>query len=248
MSTKWKNIGVPQSKEEEPERYRWTADKVLEQLPYDVRGKVYMVTGGHSGIGFENTKAFAAKGATVIIASRRKTAVEEAMHRVKSQHPDAHMLYIPLDLSDMESVRECARQVKATGLPLHGLICNAAAQISPFGYTKQGYETQFGTNHVGNFLLIELLVSHLSNSGPNTRVAIVSSGAHRISPVRFDDLDFQGGKVYDNWASYGQSKSANILCARALNEAYASQGVEVVSLHPGKFCSKENIHVSRVID
>jgi len=240
MTTKWRNIGVPQSKEEEPERYRWTADHVLDQLPYDVQDKVYMITGGHSGMGFENTRAFACKGATVVIASRRKTAVDEAMQRIKAKHPTAKMIYIPLDLSDLESVRQCARDFKATGLPLHGLICNAAAQITPFGTTKQGFETQFGTNHVGNFLLIELLVSELAKSGPHTRVAIVSSGAHRISPVRFDDLDFQGGKVYDNWASYGQSKSANILCARAMNKAYASRGVEVFSLHPGGILSGLN--------
>ncbi|KAH8552441.1 hypothetical protein BGW37DRAFT_286701 [Umbelopsis sp. PMI_123] len=239
MPSEWKRIGVPQTKEEEPNRYRWTAQHVLEQLPpeYAVQGKVYMVTGGHSGIGYETTKALVVNGATVLIASRRKTAVEEAMNRIKSEHPEANMVFIQLDLSDLEKVQQCVRDFEASGLPLHGLICNAAAQITTFEYTKQGFELQFGTNHVGNFLLIQLLVTHLAKSGPHPRIAIVSSGAHRNSPVRFDDLDFEGGKVYDKWLSYGQSKSANILCARALNDAYASQGVEVFSLHPGGIVS-----------
>jgi NAD(P)-dependent dehydrogenase (short-subunit alcohol dehydrogenase family) len=240
MSTEWRRIGVPLTKDEEPTRYRWTAEQALRQLPQDyaVRGKVFMVTGGHSGIGYETTKAFVANGATVIIASRRQAAVEEAMSRIKAEYPDANMIFLQLDLSDLEKVQQCVRDFEATGLPLHGLICNAAAQITGFEYTKQGFEMQFGTNHVGNFLLNQLLVSHLAKSGPHSRIALVSSGAHRTSPVRFDDLDFQGGKVYDKWQAYGQSKSANIICARALTDAYAAKGVEVFSLHPGSWFLK----------
>ncbi|CAO3673505.1 unnamed protein product [Umbelopsis ramanniana] len=239
MPTEWRRIGVPLTKDEEPTRYRWTAEQTLQQLPQDyaVRGKVFMVTGGHSGIGYETTKAFVANGATVIIASRRQAAVEEAMSRIKTEYPDANMIFLQLDLSDLEKVQQCVRDFEATGLPLHGLICNAAAQITGFEYTKQGFEMQFGTNHVGNFLLNQLLVSHLAKSGPHSRIALVSSGAHRTSPVRFDDLDFQGGKVYDKWQAYGQSKSANIICARALTDAYAAKGVEVFSLHPGGILS-----------
>ncbi|OZJ03855.1 hypothetical protein BZG36_03673 [Bifiguratus adelaidae] len=236
MTTPWKRIGgLPVIKEEEVDRYRWTTDQIFDGLPkeYNVQDKVYMITGGNAGLGEEAARALAAKGATVIIAARRQSAVEEAMDRTKRQYPEAKLHYIGLDLADLGSVRQCARDFKATGLPLHGLICNAGLMLVPYGHTKQGYELHFGVNHLGHFLLIQLLIGAIKASGPHARVVLVSSVAHRFSPILFDDLNFGDGSKYDPWVAYAQSKTANILCASALNDMYTHKGVEVFSVDPG---------------
>ncbi|OZJ01592.1 hypothetical protein BZG36_05467 [Bifiguratus adelaidae] len=239
---------LPLTKEEEPERYRWTADGVLDRLPdaHSVKGKTYIVTGGHSGLGGEATRALAARGATVIVGSRSPSSAEKAIKDIQSAHPNADVRYIHLDLCDLDSVRQFVKDFHATGLPLNGLVCNAGVMFTPYGTTKQGFELQFGTNHVAHHLLIQLLMDDIVKSGGG-RVVCVSSGGHSISPVRFHDLGFNHGKDYHKLESYGQSKTANILCAKAFNELYSAKGVECFSTHPGKCTIKTDIgrHMER---
>lgn len=220
---------------EEPEGYRYTADQVLDQLPQNasVSGKVYIVTGSHSGIGEESARSLAAHGAKVIVATRNQKSAQAAMDRIKSKNSKANLQWLYLDLSDLDAVKTFAADFHKTGLPLNGLICNAGIMAHPYSKTKQGFESQFGTNHIGHFLLIKLLLDDLIKSGPGSRVIVVSSSGHRFSGVRFDDLGFSNGKVYEPFEAYGQSKTANILCAKAFNERYSDKGVEFFSLHPG---------------
>ncbi|KAJ2964765.1 hypothetical protein NQZ79_g230 [Umbelopsis isabellina] len=220
---------------EEPEGYRYTADKVLDQLPKaaTVSKKVFIVTGSHSGIGEESARSLAAHGAKVILATRNQKSAQAAMDRIKAKHPKADLQWLYLDLSNLDTVKTFVAEFRKTGLQLNSLICNAGIMAHPYSKTKQGFESQFGTNHIGHFLLIQLLIDDLIKSGPGSRVVVVSSTGHRFSGVRYDDLDFSDGKVYEPFEAYGQSKTANILCAKAFNEKYSGKGVEFFSLHPG---------------
>ncbi|KAI9290355.1 hypothetical protein BC943DRAFT_376479 [Umbelopsis sp. AD052] len=226
---------IPKSKAEEPEGYRTTSDQVMNNLPESasVKGKVFIVTGTNAGLGEESARVLAAYGATVVMASRNEKAANESKKRIIARHPKASLKWIFLDLSDLDSVREFAKQFKALGLPLNGLICNAGIMASPYGTTKQGFEMQFGVNHLAHFLLIQLLIDDLIKAGPGSRVICVSSKGHRFAGIRYDDIGFDGGKKYDAFEGYGQSKTANILCAKAFNEIYSKQGVECFSIHPG---------------
>jgi NAD(P)-dependent dehydrogenase (short-subunit alcohol dehydrogenase family) len=221
---------------EEPKGYRYTTNQVLDKLPESasVANKVFIVTGAHSGLGEETARALSAYGAKVIVATRSESSAQAAIDRIKKAHPKANLQWLNLDLSDLDKVQEFATEFHKTGLPLHGLICNAGIMAHPYSKTKQGFESQFGVNHMGHFQLIKLLLDDLINSGPGSRVVVVSSAGYRFSGVRFDDLDFKNGQVYDPFVAYGQSKTANILCARTFNEKYSDKGVEFFSLHPGK--------------
>ncbi|OZJ05907.1 hypothetical protein BZG36_01177 [Bifiguratus adelaidae] len=229
-----RTFGLPFTKEEEPEGYRWTADHILDQLPesHSVKGKTYIITGGHSGLGEETTRVLAARGATVVIGTRSPSSAEKTIQGIRSAHPNADVRYIHLDLCDLDSIRQFVKDFHATGLPLHGLVCNAGVMTTPYDTTKQGFELQFGTNHVAHHLLIKLLIDDIVKSGGG-RVICVSSNGHVLSPVRFNDLGFNDGKDYDKAQAYGQSKTANILCAKGFNTLYSAKGVECFSLHPG---------------
>ncbi|KAH8553210.1 hypothetical protein BGW37DRAFT_484869 [Umbelopsis sp. PMI_123] len=223
------------TKENEPEGYRWTDDQVLDNLPASasIKGKVFIVTGTNSGLGEETARALSAHGATVVMGSRNLQGAEATKKRILARHPQASLKWIHLDLSDLESVRDFAKEFHKLGLGLNGLICNAGIMACPYQTTKQGFEMQFGVNHLGHFLLIELLIGDLIKTGSDARVVIVSSLGHRFSGIRFDDIGFSGGEKYDAFEGYGQSKTANILTAKGLNEKYSKDGVEFFSLHPG---------------
>lgn len=220
----------------EPEGYRYTTDQVLSSLPegVSVSNKVFIVTGSHSGLGEETVRALSAHGAHVIVATRSESSGHAAIDRIKKGNPQANVQWLHLDLSDLDTVQEFVKEFHKTGLPLHTLICNAGIMAHPYAKTKQGFESQFGTNHIGHFLLIKLLMEDLIKSGPGSRVIVVSSRGHRWAGVRYDDPGFEDGKAYDPWKAYGQSKTANILCAKTFNEKFGDQGVEFFSLHPGK--------------
>ncbi|KAH8549733.1 WW domain-containing oxidoreductase-like protein [Umbelopsis sp. PMI_123] len=222
------------TKEQEPEGYRWTDDQVLSELPApaSIKGKVFIVTGINAGIGEESARVLSAHSATVVMGSRNQKAAEASKKRILARHPRASLKWIYLDLSDLESVREFAKKFQELGLGLNGLICNAGIMACPYETTKQGNEMQFGVHHLGHFLLIQLLIGDLIKTGSDARVVTVSLG-HRWGGVRFDDIGFQSGEKYDPFEAYGQSKTANIFTANALNEIYSKDGVEFFSVHPG---------------
>lgn len=192
------------------ECYRWTTDQVLDKLTTDtsVDGKAFIITGSHYGLGEETARALSTRGAVVVITSCGDKAAQQAIKRIQRKHTAANLRWLKLVLSDLASVQDFANVFKNTGLDLHGLICNAGIMACPYSTAQQGYESQFGVNHLSHFLLIQLLIDNLTKTGSGVRVVIVSSQGHRFAGVQFDDVGFQGRKSYGPWVAYGQSKTA----------------------------------------
>lgn len=207
-----------------------------ELLTKDLTGRRYVVTGANGGIGLVAAKQLAKQGAEVIMACRRVDAGEQAAAEIRAELPKAKLEVLALDLGDLDSVRAFAKQLLGKHDTLHGLLNNAGVMNTPKGTTKQGFETQFGVNHLGHFLLTELLLEALKRGVP-ARIVNLSSCFHDVAMGRegkidFDDLDWKSRK-YDGWAAYAQSKLANLLHAKALAKRLDGSGVTAVSVHPG---------------
>jgi NAD(P)-dependent dehydrogenase (short-subunit alcohol dehydrogenase family) len=207
-----------------------------ELLALDLTGKTYVVTGGNSGIGLSTVQQLAKQGAQVILACRRTADGERAKAEITAGGVRGSIEVRELDLASLASVRAFASAFLADHKQLHGLVNNAGVMNTPAGTTKDGFETQLGTNHLGHFLLTELLLDVLKASAPS-RIVNLSSCYHDVAQGRkgtidFDDLHFEKRK-YDGWESYAQSKLANVLHAKELASRLAGTGVTAVSVHPG---------------
>jgi NAD(P)-dependent dehydrogenase (short-subunit alcohol dehydrogenase family) len=190
----------------------------------DLTGQTVIVTGASSGIGLETASALTAHGARVILGVRDAARGDKAAATLPGPGPHEVRL---LDLASLESVRAFATDWQAQ--PIDLLINNAGVMIPPLGRTKDGFELQFGTNHLGHFALTNLLLPHVTG-----RVVTVSSGAHRQGRIDFDDLDWER-KKYRAWPAYGQSKLANLLFTAELQRRLTEAGSNVLSMaaHPG---------------
>ena len=200
----------------------------------DLSGRLYIVTGANSGSGLATTEQLVRQGAQVVVACRRITAGEEATKHLTNERGSVEV--IELDLNRLASVRRFVTVFKAKHDKLHGLVNNAGVMNTPKGRTKDGFETQFGVNHLSHFLLTELLLDTFQASAPS-RVVCVSSVAHagrqsRPATIDFDDLHFDE-RPYDGWVAYNQSKLAIVIYARHLAKRLAGTGVSVFSTHPG---------------
>lgn len=197
----------------------------------DLRGKTYVITGANSGLGFETARALARQHAHVVLGCRGEKG-EAAKARILAEFPDASLEALELDLASLASIRDFAALIRAREGKLHGLVNNAGVMAIPRQLTADGFERQFGVNHLGHFALTGLLIDRLLAT-PGSRVVTVSSHAHKIGKLQWDDLD--GAKSYHPWAAYGQSKLANLLfcfeLARRLSEL--RQDVRSVACHPG---------------
>jgi NAD(P)-dependent dehydrogenase (short-subunit alcohol dehydrogenase family) len=198
--------------------------------------KTYIVTGGNSGIGFITAQQLAQQGAHVIIACRRPTEGERAKQEILQNHASAKIEVMEMDLGNLDSIRSFAQKFLSEKTQLHGLVNNAGVMYTPFSRTKDGFETQMGTNYFGHFLLTELLIPILKTSGPS-RIAILSSCYHdkaqgREGKIDFNDYNFNQ-KKYDGWEAYAQSKLANLLHAKHLAKVLKGTEVTVASVHPG---------------
>lgn len=204
----------------------WTPDK----LP-DLSGKTYAITGGNSGLGLEATKILAKKGARVVITSRSASKAKEALDQVRAHAPGADVDFVLLDLADAQSVTEAAAALKEKCPRVDALINNAGIMQPPETRTKEGFELQFATNHLGHFRLNSQLFTHLQAS--SARIVPVSSIAHKYGSIQFDDLQFD--KKYDPTVSYSQSKLANLLYAFELQRRLTKRGSSVTCMacHPG---------------
>lgn len=206
-----------------------TTDDVLDGM--DLSGRRIAITGTSAGLGEESTRALAAHGASVLMLARDDAANQEAAARVRESVPDADLTTAVLDLADLASVRACAAEIDACGEPIDVLINNAGVMACPIGRTADGFEMQFGTNHLGHFELTRRLMPVVL-AGNAPRIVCLSSSAHDISDVDLDDPNFEQTE-YDAWIAYGRSKSANALHALGLSLRHDADQVTAVSVHPG---------------
>lgn len=203
-----------------------------EDLSGKLGGKVIFITGCSSGIGIETARALKATGAKLFLTARNLEKGKQALAGIL-EAGSVELLH--LDLESLESVRACVRELHGKTKTLNILINNAGVRNTPKGRTKDGFETQFGTNHVAHFLLFQLLKSMLlASSTPDfhSRVVAVSSTGHREFRLDFDDLN-QEKRVYNPRVGYAQSKLANIYMANEIEKHYGSKGLHGWSVHPG---------------
>ncbi|KAL9944609.1 hypothetical protein D7B24_007332 [Verticillium nonalfalfae] len=219
---------------------RPTALQVVEDedLFNKLAGKVVLVTGANSGIGVETARAIHATGATLYITARDSAKAQQAIENIKNgpgPKSNAPIHAIEMRLDSFASVRAAAKTFHDKENKLNLLILNAGVMATPESKTEDGFETQFGTNHLGHFLLFQLLKPDLlAASTPqfHSRVISVASSGHRFSKVRLDDFNFENDP-YEPWTAYGQSKTANIHLANEIERRYGSKGLHGLSLHPG---------------
>jgi NAD(P)-dependent dehydrogenase (short-subunit alcohol dehydrogenase family) len=216
-----------------------TTAEVLEGI--DLRGKVALVTGGSGGLGEETARALAANGARVVLTARNMPKGEAVAHAIRASTGNEQVEVEELELASLASVRACARRVLARHQALHLLVNNAGVMACPFAKTTEGYELQFGSNHLGHFLLTCLLVPALRRGAPS-RVVCLTSGGHRASPVVFEDIHFER-RPYDKWLAYGQAKTANVLFAMELDRRLGAAGVHAYAVHPGAIFTDLSRHL-----
>ncbi|MGY2895919.1 oxidoreductase [Deinococcus sp. UYEF24] len=206
----------------------WTAADVPDQT-----GRVAVVTGANSGIGFETAQVLAQHGATVILACRNKEKAEAAAGQIRALHPKGEVVVMALDLTDLNSVRAFADAFKASYDHLDLLVNNAGIMVPPLGRTAQGFESQFGVNHLGHFALTARLIERLEQT-PGARVVSVSSIAHRSGQIDFADLNWRSRR-YIPMLAYGQSKLSNLLFTYELQRRLKAAGKNTlaVAAHPG---------------
>lgn len=201
-----------------------TGQEVLADI--NLKGKIAVVTGGYSGIGLETTRALAAKGVKVIVPVRSKQKASENLATVEGEVQTAFM-----DLGDLKSVHDFASTLLAELDQLDLLINNAGIMACPETRVGPGWEAQFGINHMGHFKLTHDLMPLLQKT-PGARVVSLTSTGHKISGIRWDDINYKSG-AYDKWQAYGQSKTANALFANALSRRLKDSGGLAFSVHPG---------------
>jgi NAD(P)-dependent dehydrogenase (short-subunit alcohol dehydrogenase family) len=205
-----------------------TTDDVLSGK--DLSGKRVLVTGVSAGLGVESARALVAHGAEVVGAARDLVKAEQATAEARAEATNGGGLdLVELDLASLRSVRACADALLADGRPFDVVIANAGVMRTPFGHTADGFETQFGTNHLGHFVLVNRIASLMA---PGGRLVNVSSSGHRYSDVDLDDPNFER-TPYDPTIAYGRSKTANILFAVEFDRRHRVHGVRATALHPG---------------
>jgi NAD(P)-dependent dehydrogenase (short-subunit alcohol dehydrogenase family) len=206
----------------------WSAKDIPSQ-----DGRSWVVTGANSGIGLVTARELARAGGKVILGCRDPERGQAALEDVRGAASGAEPELVRLDLADLSSVRDCASAVSEKAPELDGLVNNAGVMAPPRKETKDGFELQFGTNHLGHFALTGLLHGPLTAGGGESRVVTVSSIAHRTGSIFWDDLQAESG--YSRWPRYGQSKLANLLFAYELQRRSdaGGWGIRSVAAHPG---------------
>ena len=192
----------------------------------DLTGKTAIVTGGYSGIGLETVRALVGKGVSVVVPVRSPAKAAGNLGDV-----DGDVRTAPLDLADLASVRSFGESMLAELERLDILVNNAGVMANPLTRVGPGWESQFGINHMGHFALTTILLPLLANT-PGARVVALSSTAHKVSDIRWDDIQFDR-EPYHKWQAYGQAKTANALFANALSRRLADHGALAFSVHPG---------------
>jgi len=216
-----------------------TTDDVLAGV--DLSGKRVLVTGVSAGLGVETARALVAHGAQVVGAARDLAKAERATSEVRAQAANGGGLeLVELDLASLDSVRACADALLADGRPFDVVIANAGVMRTPFGHTADGFETQFGTNHLGHFVFVNRIASLIA---PGGRLVNIASSGHRYADVDLDDPNFER-TAYDPNVAYGRSKTANILFAVEFDRRHRARGVRATALHPGGIKTELDRHMA----
>jgi NAD(P)-dependent dehydrogenase (short-subunit alcohol dehydrogenase family) len=218
-----------------------TTDEVLEGIR--LGGKRVLVTGVSSGIGVETARSLAAHGAHVVGAARDLAKAETATSQVRidAAANGGSFELIALDLAELKSVRACADDLLAKGNGFDLVIANAGVMATPFGHTADGFEMQFGTNHLGHFVLVNRIAALM---GAGARLINLASSGHRYSNVNLQDPNFTR-TPYDPFVAYGRSKTANILFAVAFDQRHRQRGVRAAAVHPGGIQTELGRHMDR---
>ena len=215
-----------------------TTDDILAGV--DLTDRHFVVTGASAGLGEETSRALAAHGATVTMAARDPERNAAAGARIRLTVPDARLDPRVLDLASLADIRRFAREFLDAQGRIDALINNAGVMACPYATTVDGFELQLGTNHVGHFLLTQLLSPAL---GERSRVVALSSAGHRFGDVDLDDPNFEA-TPYDPWVAYGRSKTANALFAVELDRRLADRGAHAYSVHPGGIITELGRHLT----
>jgi NAD(P)-dependent dehydrogenase (short-subunit alcohol dehydrogenase family) len=218
----------------------WTACDVPDQ-----HGRVAVITGGTGGLGLETAKVLSANGATVVLAGRDRAKLDTAVGELQAARPGASAQTAELDLASLESVRKAAAEITGRFPTLDLLINNAGLMFPPYGLTRDGYELQFGTNHLGHFALTGLLMRQLLAT-PGSRVVTVSSNGHRGGRMNFADLN--SARHYQRMRAYAQSKLANLMFTYELQRRLDAAKARTIALaaHPGTARTDLTRHMSRL--
>ena len=219
---------------------RRAALEIVEGL--DLAGASCVITGATSGLGRESARALAAAGARVIMTGRNTAALRLARAWVQEQVPESHTVAVELDLASLDSIRAGAVLIQEQGPAIHVLMANAGVMFSPYGTTTDGFELQFGTNHLGHFALTTLLVPQLV-AADGARVVILSSGGHVMGDVDLDDPNWER-REYDKFEAYGASKTANLLFMVELDRRLRGAGVRAFAVNPGAVATSLARHMS----
>ncbi|MEU9163612.1 oxidoreductase [Streptomyces sp. NPDC048424] len=224
----------------------WNASKIPDQS-----GRAAVVTGANSGIGYVTARELARRGASVVLACRSAARGRAAVVRLRAEVPGAEAEFMPLDLADLASVREFATAYGQRHASLDLLVNNAGVMALPYGRTADGFETQFGVNHLGHFALTGLLLPRLRAAAPGARIVNVSSGFHALGRI-----DVEGGgpdalsdeRGYRRWVAYGRSKTANLLFTHELSRRFTAAGsaITAAAAHPGYASSNLHSGASKV--
>lgn len=217
-----------------------TTDEVLAGV--DLTGKRVLVTGASAGLGVETARALVAHGADVVGAARDLAKAERATAGVRAaaEAGNGSFELITLDLASLASVRAAADALVVDGRPFDVIIANAGVMATPFGHTADGFETQFGTNHLGHFVFVNRIASLIREGG---RLVNLSSAGHRYSDIDLDDPNFENTD-YEPWIAYGRSKTANVLFAVEFDRRHRDRGVRATALHPGGIHTELGRHMT----
>jgi len=218
-----------------------TTDDVIAGI--DLHGSTAVVTGASTGLGLETARALASVGAHVVLAVRDRAKGTAALAAIRATEPGALVEFGILDLASLASVRAFADDVRQRVATIDILVNNAGVMYTPFERTADGFEMQFGTNHLGHFLLTNLLLPPVLAAAP-ARIVNLSSGGHRGSDIIWDDPNYER-RPYDKFEAYGQSKTANILFTVELDRRFMSQGVRSYAVHPGMIATELSRHMTR---
>ena len=216
-----------------------TADEVLEGV--SSTGKRVLVTGVSAGLGVETARALVAHGAEVVGAARDLNKAKAATAGVRAAAANGRgFTLVELDLASLDSVRVCADALVDDGKPFDLVVANAGVMACPFGKTADGFETQFGTNHLGHFVLVNRIAPLMK---PGSRLVNLSSAGHRYSDVDLDDPNFER-TPYDPWVAYGRSKTANILFAVEFDRRHRGERIRAAAVHPGGIQTELSRHLT----